>query len=181
MFFWNSLAFSMIQQMLAIWSLVPLPFLKPAWTSGSSRFTYCWSLPGLENFEHCFTSVWDECYCVVVWGFFGAAFLRNWNENWPFPRMGLGEHMYWWTRTLPCAAVPASKSYEDRKSFVWDLALCFSSSGCWFISFNTLCNKLVVWWVNQFPEFCEPLWQINGTQRWSHGNLWFIDSCSEAQ
>ena len=29
---------------LAIWSLVPLPFLKPAWTSGSSRFTYSWSL-----------------------------------------------------------------------------------------------------------------------------------------
>ena len=30
--------------MLAIWSLVPLPFLKPSWTSGSSWFTYCWSL-----------------------------------------------------------------------------------------------------------------------------------------
>ena len=44
MFFWNSLAFSMIQRMLAIWSLVPLPFLKPAWTSGSSQFKYCWSL-----------------------------------------------------------------------------------------------------------------------------------------
>ena len=43
-FFWNSLAFSMIQQMLAFWSLVPLPFLNPAWTSGSSRFTYCWSV-----------------------------------------------------------------------------------------------------------------------------------------
>ena len=43
MFFWNSLAFSMIQHMLAIWSMVLLPFLKPAWTSGSSRFTYCWS------------------------------------------------------------------------------------------------------------------------------------------
>ena len=28
MFFWNSLAFSMIQQMLAVWSLVLLPFLK---------------------------------------------------------------------------------------------------------------------------------------------------------
>ena len=28
MFFWNSLAFLMIQ-MLAVWSLVPLPFLKP--------------------------------------------------------------------------------------------------------------------------------------------------------
>ena len=168
--------------MLAIWSLVPLPFLKPAWTSGSSRFTYYWSLawriffffnfilflnftilywfchiskwirhrhtyvphpdpssllpphtiplgrpsapapsiqycasnldwrliscmilyifqchspksshplplppsPGLENFEYYFTS-WDECNCVVVWTFFGIAFLWDWNENWPFP------------------------------------------------------------------------------------------------
>ena len=34
----------MFQLMLAIWSLVPLPFLNPAWTSESSRFTYCWSL-----------------------------------------------------------------------------------------------------------------------------------------
>ena len=40
MFFWNSLAFSMIQWMLVIWSLVPLPFLNPAWTSESSWFTY---------------------------------------------------------------------------------------------------------------------------------------------
>ena len=43
-FFWNSLALLMIQRMLAIWSLVPLPFLNPAWTSGSSWFMYCWSL-----------------------------------------------------------------------------------------------------------------------------------------
>ena len=42
--FLDSLAFSMIQQMSAIWSLVPLPFLNPACTSGSSWFTYCWSL-----------------------------------------------------------------------------------------------------------------------------------------
>ena len=34
----------MIQWMLAIWSLVPLPFLNLAYTSGSSQFTYCWSL-----------------------------------------------------------------------------------------------------------------------------------------
>ena len=44
MFSWNCLAFSVIQQMLAIWSLVPLHFWKPAWTSGSSQFTYCWKL-----------------------------------------------------------------------------------------------------------------------------------------
>ena len=34
----------MTKRMLAIWSLVPLPFLKPAWTSGNSQFKYCWSL-----------------------------------------------------------------------------------------------------------------------------------------
>ena len=31
--------------------------------------------PGLENFEHYFASVWDECNCAVVWAFFGIAFL----------------------------------------------------------------------------------------------------------
>ena len=41
--------------------------------------------PGLENFEHYFASVWDACNCVVIWAFFGIAFLRDWNENWPFP------------------------------------------------------------------------------------------------
>ena len=40
---------------------------------------------GLENFEHYFTSVWDECNCAVVWAFFCIAFLRDYKENWPFP------------------------------------------------------------------------------------------------
>ena len=40
---------------------------------------------GLENFEHYFASVWDECNCAVVWAFFDIAFLWDWNENWPFP------------------------------------------------------------------------------------------------
>jgi len=31
--------------------------------------------PGLENFEHYFTSVWDECNCAGVWASFGIAFL----------------------------------------------------------------------------------------------------------
>ena len=34
----------MIQRLLAIWSLVPLPFLNPSWRPGSSWFTYYWSL-----------------------------------------------------------------------------------------------------------------------------------------
>ena len=80
-FFWNSLAFSMSQWMLAIWSPVPLPFLNPAWTSGSS--IHILLKPGLANFEHYFASVWGNC--AVVWTFFGIALLWDWNENWPFP------------------------------------------------------------------------------------------------
>ena len=48
MFFWNSLAFSMIQQMLAIWFLVPLPFWRRQWhptpvlLPGKSRGRRAW-------------------------------------------------------------------------------------------------------------------------------------------
>ena len=41
--------------------------------------------PGLKNFEHYFTSVWDECNCAIVWAFFDIAFFGDWNENRPFP------------------------------------------------------------------------------------------------
>ena len=44
--------------------------------------------PGLENFDHYFASVWDECNCVVVWAFFGIAFLWDWSENGLFPLCG---------------------------------------------------------------------------------------------
>ena len=44
--------------------------------------------PGLENFEHYFASVWDECNCAVIWTVFDIAFLWDWNENWPFPVRG---------------------------------------------------------------------------------------------
>ena len=42
---------------------------------------------GLENFEHYFASVWDECSCAAVWAFFGIASLWDWNKTahkgWP--------------------------------------------------------------------------------------------------
>ena len=71
--------------------------------SGSSAFCKSslniWKLmvhvllkPGLENFEHYFASMWDECSCAVVWAFFGIAFLSDWNENWPFPVLCIA----WW-------------------------------------------------------------------------------------
>ena len=85
MLFWNSLDFSMIQQMLVIWFLIPLPFLNSAWTSGV--LCSC-TEAGLENFEDYFADMWDACNCVVVWTFFGIAFLWDWNENWIFQSCG---------------------------------------------------------------------------------------------
>ena len=72
--------------MLAIWSLVPLPFLNPSCTSGSFQFSYCWSL-ACRIFEHYLASMWNECSCTVVWTFFGIALLWDCNENWPFPAL----------------------------------------------------------------------------------------------
>ena len=65
MFFWNALAFMMNQ--VDVGNLI----------SGSSAFAKSslnnWKFmvhillkPGLENLGHYFTSVWDECNCVVV-------------------------------------------------------------------------------------------------------------------
>ena len=78
MFFWNSLAFLMIQQMLANWSLVPLPFLNPAWTSGSSWFMFCWS-----RAWRILSVTWLVCeMSTIVWQFEHALAL-------PFLGMGM--------------------------------------------------------------------------------------------
>ena len=78
MFFWNSLAFSMIQRMLAIWSLVPLPSLKPAWTSGSSRFMYCWNSSTLAT--SCEESThWKRLWCWEGLGAGGEGDDRGWD------------------------------------------------------------------------------------------------------
>ena len=57
-------------------------------TSGSSAFSKyslnIWKFlvhillnPSLENFEHFFASMWDECNCEVVWTFFDIAFFGS--------------------------------------------------------------------------------------------------------
>ena len=83
MFFWNSLAFSMIQQMLAIWPLVPLPFLNTACIS--EVLNLCTVEAWLEDLEHYLASKWNELNCAVVSTFFDVTFLWDWNENWHFP------------------------------------------------------------------------------------------------
>ena len=63
--------------------------------------------PGLENFIHYFTSMWDECNCAVVWAFFDIAFLWDWNENWPFPVL------------CPLLSFPNLLDYRHAKEWSW--------------------------------------------------------------
>ena len=113
--FWT-LAFSIIQWILIIWSLVPLPFLNLAWTSWSSLFMYF--KPGLENFDYYFTIMWDECNCVVVWAFFGIAFLLDWNENRPFlvlwPLLSFPTLLVYWVQHFQ------SIVFQDLKQLNWN-------------------------------------------------------------
>ena len=41
--------------------------------------------PVLENFQHYFTSVWDECSCAVVWTFFGIDLWDGWKLTFSSP------------------------------------------------------------------------------------------------
>ena len=71
--------------------------------------------PGLENFEHYFASVWDKCYCVVVWAFFGIAFLWDWHENWPFQSCG-----HYWVFQI-CWYIECSTFTATASSFrIWN-------------------------------------------------------------
>ena len=70
MLFWNSLAFSMIQWILAIWSLVPQPPLNPACTFGNPSFLYCWSL-AWRILRITLLAREMSTSCLIVWTFFG--------------------------------------------------------------------------------------------------------------
>ena len=65
-------------------------FLFFRWSNGYWQFDL-WEFmvhillkPGLENFEHYFTSMWDDCNFAVAGAFFGITFLWDWEEDWPF-------------------------------------------------------------------------------------------------
>ena len=73
--------------------------------------------PGLENFEHYFTCMWDKCNCAVVWAFFGVALLCDWSENWPFP-------VLWPLLSFPSFGILSahfhSIIFQDLKQLNWN-------------------------------------------------------------
>ena len=107
----------MIQQRLAIWSLVPLPFLKPAWTSRSSQFMNCWSL-AWRILSITLLVCEIECNCAVVRAFYGTAFLWDWNENWLFavrwPLLSFPDLLKYWVQHF------YSIIFQDLKQLNWN-------------------------------------------------------------
>ena len=115
MFFWNSLAFLMIQWMLNL-------------ISGSSAFSKSslniWKFmihillkPGLETFEHYFASMWNVCNCVVVWMFFGIAFLWDWN-------FGIGTFpVLWPLLSFPNLRAIWVKHFNSTSFRIWNMEI----------------------------------------------------------
>ena len=68
--FCNPLTFSVIQRLLAIWSLIPLPFLN-IW----KFLVHVLLKPSLMDFEHYLARMWNKCDCMVVGTFLGIVLL----------------------------------------------------------------------------------------------------------
>ena len=92
--------FSIVNEEVDVFLELPCFFNDPTdvgnLISGSSAFSksslYVWKFsvhillnPSLKDFEHYLASMWHVCNCMIVWTFFEITFLRDWNENWPFP------------------------------------------------------------------------------------------------
>ena len=152
-FCWNSFAFLMTQQMLATGSLVPLPFLNPAWTSGSSRFTYYQSL------------AWRILRInLLAWRLFKSK-VRNRHEgrfqkshsclpeNDPHPALPLhfhqvitGGHLHW-----------TGCTFTARQTWESDWSCRAQRYSQWFVLVSReRCRRL---WLENLGQSCDPYWK----------------------
>ena len=69
--------------------------------------------PGLENFEHYFTSVWDECNCVVVWAFLALPFFGIGIKTDLFQSRG-----HWWVFQI-CWHIECS-TFTASSTSIWN-------------------------------------------------------------
>ena len=106
----------MMQQMLAICSLVPLPFLKPAWTSGSSWFTYCWSLAWrILSARRSISHGWPQELLRSMSGCASSSWVDPANPSGPLPvglrHQGLGD--------LPHISIPRCSRRQPCCAAAW--------------------------------------------------------------
>ena len=146
--FWNSPVFSVIQWMLKIWSLVPLPFLNATCTLHLKVISSCIVESSLKDFEQNLASMWNENNCMVVWPFFGIDLFWDWKEIWSF--LVLWPLLSFLTLSLP----------QHQGLFQW-VGVCIRWPKNWSFSFSiNLCNEYsgniqyqICWyWVQDFDS-----------------------------
>ena len=101
--------------------------------SGSSAFSKSslniWKFPvhillksGLQNFEHYFASVWNECSCAVVWTFFGIAFLCD-SLALPHNAPNIAPDLPVSVQASPVEAWVDGRLLQGRRHWVWQRVL----------------------------------------------------------
>ena len=123
--------------------------------SGSSAFSKSsWNIwnfsvhvllkPGVENFEHYFASMWDNCNCVVVRTFSGIAFM--WNnpgegEDYPLQYSALENSMDFIVHRVANVGHKSASFHSHRWN--WNENWLFESFGhCWIfqICWHSVCS-----------------------------------------
>ena len=69
--------------------------------------------PGLEDFEHYFTSMWDECNCAVLWAFFVLSY--SYSIPGALAKIPL-KHQLWHLCTLACNGAAVWKKSSNPQS-----------------------------------------------------------------
>ena len=119
-FYFYFLIFTLFYFTILYWfchTLTPLPFLNPAYTSGSSWFKFCWSL-AWKILSKTLLAMGSECNCPVFWTFFSSALLGNWNDDDLFQSRG-----HCWVFQIcwcfECSTLTAS-SFKDFRYLCWN-------------------------------------------------------------
>ena len=104
--------------------------------------------PGLENFKHYFSSVWDECNCVVVWAFLALPFF------------GIGMKTYLFQSCGNCWVF----------QICWHITPQFKSINSFALSF-LYCQQ--IWKTHQWPQDCKrsvfiPIPKKGNAKEWSN-------------
>ena len=73
----------------------------------------------LENFEHDFAGMWNECNYAVVCTFFGITLVRDWNGNWPATPASFG-----FSNTLSCLSSQELQTWGSLNLDYFPFQLC---------------------------------------------------------
>ena len=81
--------------------------------------------------------MWNEPSCIVVWTFFGIAFLWDWNENWRFP-------VLWPLLSFPIIVLKLCLTPCTRSTYTQQAPLPPRNNGCFFPFFVLAASAALV-------------------------------------